>query len=764
MTRARWIAGLAVVALGGLAAGLVLAPRVAVQRAEAALAARTGCRATVDSVELGVRETALTQTRLSCAFGEATFPSVVVEVGFVEAARGAPPRGIRVDGGSVVLWARPSAPSGGDRGVRAVAVASTRLQVRGLAVRVASGEQVVGHGTIDADGTTSHVELTVHDLETSEELHPRVEAREVVVALRRDGRTVVESGRIVGLRVRSVDRPELAGAMGDWIGRGDPSAEVGEGAPRWERLAEGGVLEISDGEVLDAEGLALGELEARIERLHGARFQTSGRGRPRGTGRVSWDLTVDAEAVAADGRLVLEEVPLSVLEPILPELPLHETSRAAVSADLLASTSDGDEIRLRGEARVRGLGLASARIASAPVVGIDVRALGSVTWDRPRHTIRLTDGEIVMGGARARVAGSAMMHEGRYAFDLVAELPSTDCDSAVHAIPAGLLQELVAMRLEGTIAGRIRARVDSERLDQTELRIDVTDRCRFVDVPPMAAVTRFQGPFLHQVLEPDDTLFEMETGPGTVHWAPIREISPFLVHSVLAHEDASFFSHSGFAPWAIRGALVRNLRERRYVLGASTITMQLVKNVFLRREKTLARKVQEVLLTWWLESAMTKEQILELYLNVIEYGPGVYGIRNASAHYFGRAPAELSVAESAYLAMILPNPPMFHEHYEAGEVPPAFRRRTERFVQLLHERGRIDADATQQGMDELAAFRFAHEGERVGPDELRGSAAQLPIEGFSGFPGTVAAETDEGVIEQGDAPDDDAEGWEEVWP
>ena len=77
-----------------------------------------------------------------------------------------------------------------------------------------------------------------------------------------------------------------------------------------------------------------------------------------------------------------------------------------------------------------------------------------------------------------------------------------------------------------------------------------------------------------------------------------------------------------FASWAIRDALIRNLKEGRFVLGASTISMQLTKNIFLHREKTLARKVQEVVLTWWLEHELTKDEILELYLNVIEYGPG----------------------------------------------------------------------------------------------------------------------------------------------
>jgi hypothetical protein len=433
-----------------------------------------------------------------------------------------------------------------------------------------------------------------------------------------------------------------------------------------------------------------------------------------------------------------------------------------VSADLRTETGDGREIALEGEASVRGLGLESPRIASAPVTGIDLRIRGAARWLRDAHTLVVERAELGLGTARAQVRGRAMLHGDDYAFDVLAELPSTPCDTAVHAIPAGLLQELTQMRLDGTMSGRLEVQVDSRRLREAVLRIDLATRCRFLSVPPMADVGRFQGPFLHQVLEPDGSVFEMETGPGTSAWTPLLDVSPFLVHAVLAHEDAAFFTHAGFAPWAIRDALVRNLEARRYVLGASTITMQLVKNVFLRREKTLARKVQEVLLTWWIESAMTKEQILELYLNVIEYGPRVYGIQHAARHYFGRSPAELSTAEAAYLAMILPNPPRFHEHFEAGAVPTAFRRRTERFVTLLRQRGRIDAEAFDQGMEELSAFRFAVDGTRVGPDVLRGRAATLPIPGFSGSPGLSLADTGDDGHEVAEPVQDG--GWEEVWP
>jgi membrane peptidoglycan carboxypeptidase len=244
----------------------------------------------------------------------------------------------------------------------------------------------------------------------------------------------------------------------------------------------------------------------------------------------------------------------------------------------------------------------------------------------------------------------------------------------------------------------------------------------------VADLRRFEGPFLHRVVEPDGAVFEMTAGPGSDNWIPIVEISPYFVHAVLAHEDAGFFQHSGFATHAIRDALVRNVREGRYVQGASTISMQLTKNLLLHREKTIARKLQEVLLTWWIESALDKEHILELYLNVIEYAPGVYGIVRGSEHYFGRSPADLSPAEAAFLACVLPGPKRYHEHYVHGSLSSSMRNRVRRFLEHMHARGRIDRVALDEGLAELEGFTFHRPGRMVSSRTSLGTTAPLPFE------------------------------------
>ena len=174
-------------------------------------------------------------------------------------------------------------------------------------------------------------------------------------------------------------------------------------------------------------------------------------------------------------------------------------------------------------------------------------------------------------------------------------------------------------------------------------------------------------------------------------------------------------------------ALGKNLKAGRYVQGASTISMQLVKNLLLHREKTLARKVQEVLLTWWVEQALDKKKILELYLNVIEFGLNVYGIRHASVYYFGRLPAELSPAESVFLSLILPNPKAYSEQYERGALADVWRKRIQKRLEHLYKRGRIDAEALAYGLQELDSFQFYRGDAKLAPRTIPGHASPLPF-------------------------------------
>jgi monofunctional glycosyltransferase len=161
--------------------------------------------------------------------------------------------------------------------------------------------------------------------------------------------------------------------------------------------------------------------------------------------------------------------------------------------------------------------------------------------------------------------------------------------------------------------------------------------------------------------------------PDRVDWAwtPYAAISADLKRAVLVAEDINFFAHRGFDLGEVQNALTEAMRDRERPRGASTITQQLAKNLWLSPSRNPWRKLKEAILTWQLERALSKRRILELYLNVAEFGPGVFGAGAASRRYFGRPAADLGAAEAAALAAGLPMPAVWHPGVDAR----AYRRR-----------------------------------------------------------------------------------------
>jgi len=139
-------------------------------------------------------------------------------------------------------------------------------------------------------------------------------------------------------------------------------------------------------------------------------------------------------------------------------------------------------------------------------------------------------------------------------------------------------------------------------------------------------------------------------------WIPYNSISPHLRNAVVIAEDSSFFQHSGYDIDEIRESVKRNWREKRFARGASTITQQLAKNLYLSTSRNPLRKVREFFIAQELEQSLSKQRIFEIYLNVIEWGDGIYGIEPAARRYFGKSASELLPEEAAILAAMIPNP------------------------------------------------------------------------------------------------------------
>lgn len=140
-------------------------------------------------------------------------------------------------------------------------------------------------------------------------------------------------------------------------------------------------------------------------------------------------------------------------------------------------------------------------------------------------------------------------------------------------------------------------------------------------------------------------------------WIPLRRISPYLIKAVLIAEDDKFWKHEGFDYEAIQKAIEKDIKAKKFKLGGSTISQQLAKNLYLSPEKSPVRKIREAIITWRMERILTKKRILELYLNIVEWGDaGIFGIEAASRHYYGKPASEINPEEAARLAAVLPNP------------------------------------------------------------------------------------------------------------
>ena len=194
---------------------------------------------------------------------------------------------------------------------------------------------------------------------------------------------------------------------------------------------------------------------------------------------------------------------------------------------------------------------------------------------------------------------------------------------------------------------------------------------------------------------------------------PLSSISPYLIKAVLIAEDDKFWRHEGFDYEAIEKAIEKDLKAKRFRFGGSTISQQLARNLYLSPAKNLLRKMREAIITWRMEKVLSKKRILELYLNLVEWGDGIFGIEAASRHYYGKPSAELSPEEAARLASVLPNPrrydPVGTQRYvvnrsaiiyqvmiQRGVVPPEYKEVTEKSESTIGGQNPIPSPPTER--------------------------------------------------------------------
>ncbi len=213
------------------------------------------------------------------------------------------------------------------------------------------------------------------------------------------------------------------------------------------------------------------------------------------------------------------------------------------------------------------------------------------------------------------------------------------------------------------------------------------------DVPDAAQLT--MNSLQQQAIKRTEQRLDQASGIDVIspQWLPLDAISRNLVYAVVLSEDADFFSHQGIDYDALLAALGENIKQREWKYGASTISQQTTKNLFFDNQKTLTRKFQELVATRHLEQALSKNQILELYLNMAELGPNLYGIAAASHYYFRKPAAELDAAEGAFLALLLPSPRRYHYTLvQNGNWSPSLRKKMQRILRDMRFKDYISSE------------------------------------------------------------------------
>ena len=345
---------------------------------------------------------------------------------------------------------------------------------------------------------------------------------------------------------------------------------------------------------------------------------------------------------------------------------------------------------LKGDLDSQGIGFNWWRIGPMPVEDLSFKSSLDASFDRldRRLTVNFPDLQI----HRAKAAIKLVVENlGASPFlRLNIDVPKQPCSYAFGAIPDAMIPRLSALRVAGDLEMGLSMKLNST--DPYSLKLDIQsdlESCTVLRLGDNLSMGQLRDPsYIHRPYVEGEEL-SVEVGPGSASWTPYYRIPSYVSMAAVATEDLDFFVHEGFKVSLIRRAMKLNLDKQRYVYGGSTISQQLVKNLFLSREKNLSRKLEEAILTWQMEREIDKIRILELYLNCIEYGPGIYGIANGAAHYFQKPVESLTPLEGAFLMGLKPCPSCGFRQWRRKGVNKRWQSKLEFIMNRLFKRGWI---------------------------------------------------------------------------
>ena len=282
-------------------------------------------------------------------------------------------------------------------------------------------------------------------------------------------------------------------------------------------------------------------------------------------------------------------------------------------------------------------------------------------------------------------------------YEMKARIPKMKAQDFIVSLPDGLFTNFEGMEAEGSFSYNLDFMYNKNKPNKLVFDSSMKkDGLKIVKYGE-ANLSKLNGSFTYRAIENGRAQRAVVVGPENPFYTPMTEVPSYLKQAVLTSEDPSFYRHSGFINEAFKQSIIKNIRTKKFARGASTISMQLVKNVFLTREKTLSRKLEEILLVYILENnrIASKERMLEVYFNIIEWGPDVYGIGEAAVYYFDKSPSQLTLDECVYLASIIPRPKAFMWKFnDEGNLKPFAVKHNEYIKSIMMRRGLISPEDT----------------------------------------------------------------------
>jgi monofunctional biosynthetic peptidoglycan transglycosylase len=419
-----------------------------------------------------------------------------------------------------------------------------------------------------------------------------------------------------------------------------------------------------------------------------------------GGGRVALEATRSEAGLAATLRgdgIGPRDLPAALRSPPFAisggALSLEVDARAA--ADLSSA-----EATFRATARE--VFLAGERIGPEPAGPLETEASGAVSWDARTRRLSVHDATFTAPGGAPVAVGGELRLDRELPFSVAVRAMRVEYAALVAGLPAALAPPAAAPRPQGAFDARLD--VAGPLGTPAAWTVDAA-----LDLSALRAAAR-KGPrsplatsFVHH--PPSDRRRELVVGPENPDFVPIDALPEHVVRAVTTSEDGGFFGHSGFDFDELRNALAEGTEAGRVVRGGSTITQQLAKNLFLSPDRTLARKVREAVITIGLEASVSKRRLLEIYLNVAEWGPGLYGIGPAARHWFGKEAPELTAKEAAFLASIIPSPIRYHAMYDRGFPTDRWEAHVNELLLKMTEQGALSEDQLVEGLEAPLYFR-----------------------------------------------------------